>query len=197
MPSINMIAPRRAQKKRLESNVQRLVIVILAEVLLMLCIAGFLLMRIYGTRSMVGDLDVQLAKLEPTVHRIEYYDKATQGLKPKVDTLNQAKSQTLRWCRVLDDLSLSLPAKTWLTRISTTPPQAGATEIIVNLNGVSASQELVGQAMLRMHDTVSDFRRLDLHFTQNAIVGFQTAVEFEVAAAIEIPKEAPKEVEKS
>lgn len=198
MPSINMIAPRRAEKKRLESNIRRLVVVIFAEVLLIACVAGLFISRIYSTHGMIQDLEIQLTKLEPDVKRINDYDKAIQDLKPKLDTLNAAKSDTLRWCRILDDLGTSLPAKTWLVRISTPPTQPTDTNIVVNMNGVSASQELVGETMLRMHDIVEDFDKVDLHFTQKATGGLQTAVEFEIAASMKLPeKTSGEEVKKS
>ncbi|MBI2841835.1 MAG: hypothetical protein HYX78_00385 [Armatimonadetes bacterium] len=192
MPSINMIAPRRAEKKRLESTVRKLVIVLLAEAVLITATAGLMVSRIYGTRSLIQDLDVQLTKLQPTVNTIEKYDKDTQALKPKLETLNEAKLTTLKWCRILDNLSASLPEKTWLTRVATVPPQPLAAEMVVNLNGVSASQNLVGETMLRMHDTVVDFNRLDLHFTQKSLVGKTTAVEFEMEAGIKIVEEVQK-----
>lgn len=200
MPSINMIAPRRAEKKRLETNVRRLVLVILVEIVLTVSIAGILASRTYSTRSMVKGLEVQITKLQPTVHKIEYYDKAIQDLGPKVEILNGAKSDTMRWCRVLDDLSLSLPEKTWLTRLSTGPAQQAEEGLKLTLNGVSVNQNMVGEAMLRINDTVSDFSDLDLHYTQKTFVGLQQAVEFEIQASIELPKDNDsngEEVQKS
>lgn len=197
MPSINMIAPRRVEKKRMESTVRKLVVAILAEAVLIACMTGFMASRIYGTRAMVGDLDVQLTKLQPTVNTIEQYDKSTEELRPKLDTLNQAKDATLLWCRILDDLSASLPDKTWLTRLASNPPQPNASEMVVSLNGVSASQELVGETMLRMQTHVTDFSRLDLHFTQKNTIGSLTAVEFEMEAGIKTPQTAKEEVHKS
>jgi len=193
MPSINMIAPRRAERKRLESNVVRLLVVILVEVVAIVGISGLLLTRVYGTRVTITEKQVKLEELRPTVNKIEFYDKATKDLKPKLDTLNQANSETSRWCRVLDQVSISLPEKTWLTRLGTDPIQPAAAELCVKLNGISANQELIGDTMLRMHDTVSDFSRVDLHYTQKAVVGGLTAVEFELAGAIKLADKTGKE----
>lgn len=197
MPSINMIAPRRAEKKRLESNVRKLLFVIVIEVAVMVSIFTLLVTRVCGTQSDIANLDKQLAKLQPTVDKIEGYEKSTNELAPKLEILSQAKSDTTRWCRVLHALSMSLPDKTWLTRISTTTTPDYA-NITMSINGVSADQSLVGQTMLRLHDTVDDFNKVDLHYTQQAAIGPLTAVEFEMAAGIKLPKKAnAKEVEKS
>lgn len=197
MPSINMIAPRRAEKLRLESNVRKLLMAIFIEALVIVCVAGFLVTRVYKTRSMISDLDVQLSKLQPTVNKIEDFEKATQSLTPKLGTLNDAKAETLRWCRMLNDVSFSLPDKMWLTRISATVEPQQPDNISVTLCGVAVDQGLVGQTMLRMHDMVTDFEGIDLHYTQKTIIGPLTAVEFEMAAAMKPLKKTDKEVGKS
>jgi Tfp pilus assembly protein PilN len=189
MPSINMIAPRRTEKKRLETNVRRLLLAILVEVVIILGVSGLMITRIYATNVRISDLEFQRTKLQPTVRRIEYYDKATKELKPKLDTLTNAKADTLRWCRVMDSVSMSLPNKTWLTRITANPvTDPNATELVLSINGVSVSQELIGETMLRMHDNVTDFDRVDLNFTQKTLIGATPAFEFEFAAGIKIAK---------
>jgi Tfp pilus assembly protein PilN len=187
LPSINMISPRRAEKRRLEANVRRLVVVILAEAIATVLVCGFMVSKILRAQSGISDLQITIAKLQPTVAKIDYYEKATGELKPKLDTLNQAKSITLRWQRVLDNLSVSMPDKTWLTRIAAqSPATPEAKEMVVSMNGVSASQQLVGETMLRIQNSVRDFDHLDLHFTQKSASGGQDAVEFEIAASVKL-----------
>jgi Tfp pilus assembly protein PilN len=190
-----MIAPRRTEKKRLEMNIRRLLLLIVLEAVIIFGLAGFLVSRICTTNNMVFAMDRDLAKLQPDVKQMQNYQAKTKALAPKLDTLNDAKTDTLRWCRMLSELSRNLPNKTWLTRISTAPLQPDATDITINLNGVSANQQLVGQTMLQFHDTI--FSTIDLHYTQKASLGSLTAVEFEMAAGIAIPKKDNKEVAKS
>ena len=199
MSSINMISPRRAEKRRLEVNVRKLLLVIIAEAVLVVGVMGLLMSRIWATNSRITDLQVKITELQPTVHKIEYYEKAIGELKPKLDTLGRARTDTERWRRVLDDLSISLPQKTWLTRIAAVAPSNPTSpEMVVNLNGISASQELVGETMLRIQRSVPDFDHLDLHYTQKSTAGSQSAVEFEVAGAIKLVEEKDiKEVDKS
>lgn len=197
MPSINMISPRRAEKLRLEANVRRLLLVILAEVVIAAGVAGFLVTSIFRTQSRISDLEVQIAKLRPTVDRIAKFEKDTSELKPKLDTLNVARATTLRWQRVLDDLSTSLPQKTWLTKLAVlTPPTPDTKQLLVSLNGLSPDQQTVGETMLRIQNGVPDFDKLDLHFTQRATCP-TTCVEFEIAASVKLAEEDKKEVGKS
>lgn len=199
MPSINMIAPRRAEKKRLEICVRRLILAILLETVLIVGVSGFMFTKIYSTKSEANAKQQRLKELTPKVQEIENCDKENLALMPKLDTLNDAKSNTLRWCRVMDRLSSSLPDKTWLTRVAAMPStDSKSEEMAVNINGVSANQQLVGDTMLRMQSTITDFDKVDLHYTQRTMVGATPAVEFEVAAAIKLPKKDSKgEVQKS
>ena len=196
MPSINMIAGRRSEKKRLESNLRRLALVVLAEIAIAIVLGGAFTVRICSARTRTGDLDVQLAKLQPAVKKIEYYENETTKLKPKLELLSNAKTSTLRWSDLMDELSEVLPGGTWLTRMATaadatTPQQAGAPAMVVNLNGVSPSQNQVGEAMLRLN-SYRDFQRVDLHYTQKTMIGQKPAVEFEIAAALKTGGNAGK-----
>ena len=196
MSTINMISARRSEKKRLESNLRKLVLVIAAEVVIAVLLVGMFTVRICASRARTGDLDLMLAKLQPTVQKIESCESETAKLQPKLDVLISAKARTLRWSNLMDKLSEVLPGQTWLTRIATVSDtaashQAGPALMIVNLNGVSADQNQVGEAMLRLN-SYPDFQRVDLHYTQKTMVGQRLAIEFEIAAALKTGKDDGK-----
>jgi len=198
MPSINMIAPRRSEQKRLEVNLRRLIIAILLEIVLLLGIMGIMFTRIYSVHAKIADMDVQQMKLQPTVRRIDECEKELSALKPKLETLTKAKNDTLRWCRVMDALARSMPDKAWLTRLTANQPSDPASpNMTVSINGVAPNQNLVGQAMLRIHDNVTDFDMLDLHYTQKTNVGTRSAVEFELGAGIKLNPDSKEGVDKS
>ena len=191
MPSVNMIAPRRAEMKRLERGMRKLLIVILAEVVVVLAVAAIFSAKVMSTRGRTAELDVELAKLRPTVRKIEFYEQASTRLQPKVELLGDAKDHTLRWYHMLQTLSVTMPGNTWLTRISASPPPAGSevTAMPVNLNGVSADQNLIGETMLRLN-SYPGFNSVDLHFTQKTLVGKRQAIEFEVGAGLKLSDKA-------
>jgi Tfp pilus assembly protein PilN len=182
MPSINMIAPRRAEKRKLERDTRRLVIVILAEFICALALGGWLTARLVATRGRIADLDVQLARLRPIVKQIEDYESATRKLKPKLELLNQAKAKTMQWHSVLDGLTSSLPKPTYLTRISTNQSAGKQNESpTVALIGVTVSQGAIGETMLRL-SAIPEITQVDLHYSQPTSVDGAPAIEFELGA---------------
>src|SRR5664279_584907 len=116
MPSVNMISPRRAEKMRLERDMRRLVIVIIAELVIAAGLGGWVCTKLWTTNGRIADLNVQLTKLQPIVKEIEHYQRATARLDPKLKLLGHAKEGTMRWFNTLDKLSASLPESTYLTR---------------------------------------------------------------------------------
>ena len=185
MPSINMIAPRRAEKHRLERAMRKLVAVILVELALAVALSGWGFMKALSTSADIKELDAQLLKLRPRIKEIETTDKKTAELKPKLDLLNQAKDGTMRWYNTLDQLTLSMPQSTWLTRFSTST-STQENDINLNLNGVSVDQSKVGETMMRLHNN-PNFKSVDLHYTQKTDIGKITAIEFEIGAAMAVP----------
>lgn len=183
MPSINMIAPRRAEKQRLERDMRRLVIVILAEIIIAVIISGWICTKIMTANSQISDLDEQLASLQPIVRQIEGYESDTKILAPKLELLNKAKVRTMVWYDSLDRLTQSLPQSTYLTRLGTSSAEKDDSVIKLNLSGISTSQAKIGETMIRLH-AIPNFENIELHFTQETLVDRIPAVEFEFGAAM-------------
>jgi Tfp pilus assembly protein PilN len=73
--------------------------------------------------SMNADLasaSQRMEKIQPTLDEIERIKKDTSELVPKVDQLEAAKLQTLRWKSVLLALSRTTPRNCWLSQVSGT-----------------------------------------------------------------------------
>jgi len=181
MPSINMIAPRRAEKRRVERDVRRLVVLICIELVAGVTVSGILWGRIYATRARIADVDVQLIRLQPKVKRIHELEAETKALEPKLDLLENAKEQTLRWYNLMDRLSTSLPERTWLRRMDSADPAPGKNDSQIVFNGVAETQRLVGELMMRMYSN-PDLTDISLRFTQATDVAKRQVYEFELAA---------------
>jgi len=194
MPSINMIAPRRAERRRLERDARRLLFFICLEIVVAVAVSGVLWARIYSTRARIGDLEVQLIKLQPEVKRIQMLQAMTSELQPKLTLLTEAKSRTLHWYNFLDKLSRSLPEKTWIRRIDSCDPTADKPdEYKIVLSGVAGSHALVGELMMRLYGN-QDLDSVGLRFTQATDVGRRPVYEFEVAADLKTAKAEQKGV---
>jgi len=183
MPSINMIAPRRAEKQRLMRDMKRLVLVILAQVVFLAVLGGFVFTKLITTRARVADLDVQLLKLQPTVRKIEENRKATARLQPKLKLLSQAKDSTMCWFNTLDRLTQSLPQSAYLLNFAAKSEKNKGKSTEVSLTGISPSQARVGEIMLRLN-AIPEFRDVNLHFTQRTNLGDLSCIEFEIGATM-------------
>lgn len=182
MPSINMIAPRRAEKRRVERSMRRLALLILAELVFVVALGGWVFTKTIATHATIADYNAQLQALAPKIKDIQLLDKKTAQLKPKLDLLNQAKARTMCWYNTLDRLTQSVPASTWLTRLSTTAA-VGSKDLVLNINGLTCEQARVGETMMRLHSN-PDFKSVDLHYTQKATLGLTQAIEFEIGASM-------------
>lgn len=204
MPSINMIATRRAERKKLERQVRMATLVVLCLVLVGFALMSFMTARIYATDRAIDRLDERLASIQPTVKQIAEYERETGKLQPRLELLADSREKTLLWYSVMQNLSRSMPAKTWLTNISTvkavdsqrpapaasssaTPaaPAAApaAPQVSLKLRGTSVSQMMVGEAMLRLNRW-PEFQQVDLAYTQQGGNPEVETIEFEINAQL-------------
>mgnify|MGYP001118829796 CR=1 FL=1 len=189
MPSINMIAARGAERKRLEKFICITLLVILCEVAATLFIFGFMTTRIYTANCQLRDLDKRLTKIKPTVDKIRSYEAELTKLQPKLDLLASSREQTLVWYSLLQNLAYSMPEKTWLSAVSTSRVQTSTTSAdnqqspptTVSLRGISTSQALIGDTMLRLSQ-LPVFERVDLDYTQNSPGRAVDCLEFQLTA---------------
>jgi Tfp pilus assembly protein PilN len=184
-----MIAARRAERLRLARITRGLTLSAgVAGALLFTIFAG-MSARILSVRFETGRVEGELVRLRPTLDRIAALNQERDLLRPKLVVLDNAQHGTLRWHCVLVDLQRSIPPQTWLTGIAVEGAQDK--EQTVRLNGVTVSQKLVGEAMLRLNQNRL-YRAVDLHFTQSGKLGERDTVEFELAAHLQ-PMEGAKD----
>ncbi len=188
MPSINMIAARRAEKKRIEKFVYITLMVIAGEAALVLGTLGFMTAKVHAAGSHIKQLDAQMIRVQPTVERIQSYESEIKDLKPRLDLLESSRKSTLTWYVIMHDLARSMPEKTWLTSVSTQVVQPSAADVLqtpsatISIGGNSISQKLVGETMLRLNEC-PEFDRVDLTYTQEA-GGTLKALQFMISAKL-------------
>jgi Tfp pilus assembly protein PilN len=188
MASINLIAARRAEHHRLMRVTRALGIACITAVSCLLGIFTLNSARLIHTNIAMGQLDAELIRLKPTLERIRVAQMERQELQPKLVTLTNAQSATLRWFDVLDGLKKTVPQQAWLTSLTVEGSKDG--EQAVKFNGITVSQKLVGETMLRLNQ-FSYYKGVDLHYTQTGKLGKRDTVEFEVAAQLK-PLEGQK-----
>ncbi len=192
MSSINMIAARRAERKRSERQVRIAAMVVLCELVALFAIASFMTARIYAASGTIRQLDRKLVKILPTVEKIKAYEAETKKLQPKVDLLADSCERTLVWYSLMQNLGRSVPENTWLSSINSvrsvpakgtdsSEPQPPKTT--VNLRGTSVNQRLVGETMLRLNQ-YSGLERVDLNYTQSGRSQALNTIDFEIATLL-------------
>lgn len=162
MPNINLIAARREEKKRLERITRQLFFGFAASVGVMFLLGTYLAACRLTTGADLADATAKMQKLQPTLDRIAEVEKQTNEMRPKVDTLQTAKMETLRWRSLFTVVSQSIPNSTWITSLSSTGGDVGT----ITLNGTASSQTLVGDTMSRL-GSHPVFDKIDLGFTQS------------------------------
>ncbi len=207
MPSINMIAVRREEKRRQELNIRKLLCGIGCEIGLVALVATVITARILVTQGEVNDLSARLAKLQPQVVRIQDLQSQTAALVPKVETLDGAKSDTLFWYKSFGAVTDSLAPQAWLTSMATGSGTAAAVESAapgaasggdptLNVAGMAMSQAEVGETMLHMNQSPS-LDHVDLAFVQQQKVGEADAVAFQMTVHLKPEAGAAKPADKA
>lgn len=179
MVSINMIAARRAERLRLARATRILSFGVCAAAVLLVAVVAVMGGRIFTVKYATAQVEADLVKLQPTIERINLINRERELLKPQIAVLDDAMRSTMRWHGVMADLQRSIPPQTWLTNV-TVERQAEGQERL-RLDGVTVSQKLVGEAMLRLNQNQL-YQAVDLHFTQSGKVGERDTVEFQLAA---------------
>ena len=172
MPSINLIASHREEKRRFEVHVRRLAYGVAAEVGVILLVTSVLVLRLSTVRGQVQQLNGQIAKLEPKVNDIIKLQAETVALQPEVTTLDEARNNTLYWYTALQSVVSCLPRQAWLTAINTSgdpaPPAAApssssssdakpaapalaTTPPTLSVAGMASTSNDVGAAMVKMN----------------------------------------------
>ena len=140
-------------------------------------------LRIMMVKNELAGIQRELGRLAPIRTEIETNDSERSALKPKLDTLNEARLRTRRWWDILEGLKRAVPEQTWLTGISMEGRgEAGPT---LRMTGTTVSQERVGETMLRLSEQSSYYSKVDLRYTQAAQGLFGDVVEFELASVIQ------------
>jgi Tfp pilus assembly protein PilN len=188
MISVNMISARRAEHLRMLRWVRALGLATMVAGAGMLVVNIFVRAQIFATGASLNEVNQELSRLKPALDRLDQIQQARASLRPKLMVLDKAESDTMRWYGVLVSLKHTVPTHAWLTSLNV---EGGRDEAqTVRLDGVTESQSMVGETMLRLNATKL-YQAVDLSYTQSGKMGDRDTVQFEVAAHLP-PAETPK-----
>jgi Tfp pilus assembly protein PilN len=188
MPNINLIAARREEKKKLERVASHLFIGLGASVGVLLLLASYMGARHLSMNSELAGADQRMEKIQPTLDEIDRIEKERNALIPKLDQLEAAKTQTMRWQAVFLALSHATPSNTWLSQLSSTEGDSPT----ITIQGQTDNEHLVAEITQALQRE-SVFQTVDLkntsavNVTQNEAGGKSVQVtrsQFEIQAQL-------------
>jgi Tfp pilus assembly protein PilN len=192
MPLINLIQEQRLARKRNEARARSFFLVFVGSAVASVGGFGFFWLQSEGLSREKSQLEAQLQKNAPLVKQIEEYKTQYAELSPRLKTLEDAQIVSGRWGRIMTHIATQTPSPTWLTAMRVQGSDA-TKPINLSLVGVAPGQEPISEFILRLQNS-SDLQNVNLKFSQEKMLQFTKAVEFEVTADIVGTAEAkPKE----
>ncbi len=182
MPLINLIQEQRLARKRNDTRVRTFFMVFVGSAVASVGGFGFFWLQSEGLAREKTQLEAQLQKNAPLVKQIEDYKKQYAELSPRLKTLEDAQAVSSRWGRIMTHIATQTPNPTWLTGMRVMANDA-TKPINLSLIGVSPAQEPISEFILRLQNS-EDLENVSLKFTQEKMMQFSKAVEFEVTADI-------------
>jgi len=188
MPNINLIAARREEKKRMERLTRQLFFGLAASVGALVVLVTYLGAERFKLNGELAEAQEKIQRLQPKLDEIARIQKDTNDLKPKVDTLQTAKSATLRWRVLMTAVSQGIPDNTFITQFSSTGGDAGSILMI----GTSDTLSRVGDTMSRLQEhPIFDHIVLDHTTSNGGGVDTPPQVTFQIMAHMRPPAAPP------
>lgn len=187
MPNINLISERRDEKRRMETLTRQLFFGFSISVAALVSVGSFLLTERIGLSATIAEADAKMQKLQPALAEIDQVRKETSEKLPKVETLERARYDTLRWTMLFQSVSQALPHDVWLTTLGAPEGE----QIVVTLAGSAPSQNVAAQVVQNLLKQPL-FEKVEIpSTTRNDLdkrFGFQIVA---YVKAIAIPQPAP------
>lgn len=117
MIDINLVAERQRERRSRERLARIALFAAVFFFVLTVVAAVGMLTKISGNKAQIEKARQEIAEWEAKKAEIDAIKAEIEQKKPLVNLLNEARFSQLRWCRVLNDLHASLPAKVKLTSL--------------------------------------------------------------------------------
>ncbi|MBX3113308.1 MAG: PilN domain-containing protein [Fimbriimonadaceae bacterium] len=197
MPLINLIQEQRIEARSKQKQIQ---IALFGTMGIgALSVLGTLALMFDATRLNLyaGALEQKKIEIQPTLDELTANQEALDQMRPRVQTLETAQKDSTKWEEVLAYLTQNTPPTVWLTNVKAFKQDA-ATPMVLTFNGVSLTQEAVGDFQYRL-GVCSELENPQLKYTQPRFSDKFRQFEFELSADMKGTKEedsAAKEVTK-
>ncbi len=190
MPLINLIQEQRFEARARQKQVQ--IALVGTMVIGGLSVLGTIALFLDATRLnlVAGALEQRQDEMKPTLDELAANQDSLEAMRPRVETLETAQKDSSKWEEVLAYLTVNTPPGTWLTNVKGFK-QDSTTPMVLTFNGVSTTQESVGEFQYRLGGC-SELQNPQLKFTQPKFSDQFRQFEFEITADLKgTAEEAP------
>lgn len=182
MVKINLLPVK--QKQRQVTVVTQLIVggvLILALGLLMLGHFATMKIRQGKLNNEITQLRADIKNLDRLIGQVEDLEAKSAELERKLDTIAQLKRNKSGPVKMLEELSVTVPKKLWLTSLKETTTSPKSKSVV--LTGNATTQEVIADFMSRLEES-QYFQQVNLvriRLNENQKGGFQSQ-EFEITA---------------
>ncbi|MGB4593902.1 MAG: hypothetical protein WBI63_09040 [Coriobacteriia bacterium] len=191
MMRVNLLPPEITEKRKGEKRLVYVVFAFIAVAVLLAAVWGFALVRADGKQK---DLDAQAQTLEQTKQQadaLKVFEDQDAELQRRRSIAVLALTGRRNWSRLLDEISLVLPADVWLATLG-----AGEAQNL-ELNGYAVDADdtpdyghkSIAKVLVRLADLDQLF---DVWLTNSVatLLQDQPAIQFTVTAGVAVPTES-------
>jgi Tfp pilus assembly protein PilN len=191
MPLINLIQEQRIVARAKQKQVQIAGFATLA--IGAIAVLGTVGLFLDTTRLnlQAGALEQKKIEIQPTLDELTANQDSLDKMKPRIETLETARTDSTKWEDVLVYLTTNTPNDTWLTSVKAFK-QDTKTPIVLTFSGVSTKQEHVGDFQYRI-GSCEELENPQLKYTQPKFSDKGMMLEFEVTAEMKGTKEETDE----
>jgi Tfp pilus assembly protein PilN len=186
MPTINLIHEQREAYRRRVKASRAWFLAFLGTTAATGGITAFLLIASMALTGEANRLQAQAEELEPLRQQIAKNEDEFGKLRPRLATLNEARTETEKWTRILEHMSYVIPTNTWLTGVRSTPNSEEDAPIEFALTGMSNEQQTVGEFMLRLQ-ALADLTNIRLRYSEEKKTQFGDGLEFQIVCDVPVP----------
>jgi type IV pilus assembly protein PilN len=183
MIHINLLPVRAAQKKeKLRSQIFVTVLVLILTLVACAAVYASLLVKVDDVKDEIASKEAQIRTLKKVLGEVTQYKKKKEELAGKLEILEQLKAGKSGPVHLLDELSIVLPDRVWLTSFK----EAGGG---VTISGVGMNEDVVAMFLKKLEQSPY-YKNVELQvIEQSSQAGVKTN-KFSLVAKVEAPPKA-------
>jgi type IV pilus assembly protein PilN len=184
MIRINLLPVKAARKKEMLRG--QLIIVLLSIIIVLVGCAGVyaaLQARISAEKKEIAGIEAEIGQLKKTIGEVAHFKKLQAALREKLDVLDKLKEGKNGPVHILDELSLAIPDRVWLTSFK----ESGGS---VSISGLGINEETVATFMQDL-EASPYFKDVELQVIEQTSQGTLKLQKFQVSCKAQMPPKNP------